>query len=416
MELSHEITRNILKQDQNRFLTEQHLMADYSRSGKDFNYFVNECLDKGDLKVYDVDQFLLECLFYGYHRETYIYNVSKQKGSKTNADNILEIIRGKYSYVSDLKFNELMKRVSHREELVVVDAVFGQDLKCVSKLKFIFKKGIQVITKQGDVEMLSYIPIEWDLINGTIIVKIAPRRRLVDKNMRPECLNKYFVEVLRKMFDFDIFPFGNTHKQAICDMSKALYAQVYQKMVVEKPQGLDDLVDEMAEKLRKNLGVEALELKQTVNNIFNISDNLHKQVENILISDIILGFEQGADLEGVEGVVTYLKFNDGKLISARLKGKDCHEPIFDSEAYMALRSAIENMHEVSKLVVIWLDKFDRLRVSYDATDCECLNIHFYKDLSKEEFEYGLQMYKKYEYGGAGKGFKVFELEVQTQSM
>ena len=82
-------------------------------------------------------------------------------------------------------------------------------------------------------------------------------------------------------------------------MSKSLYRQIYEKMVWSKPQNLDSYVEEMSGGLKKVLGVEALELKATGNNIFNIKDNIQKFTENILISDILLGAKEGATLEGV---------------------------------------------------------------------------------------------------------------------
>ena len=82
-------------------------------------------------------------------------------------------------------------------------------------------------------------------------------------------------------------------------MSKSLYRQIYEKMVCSKPQNLDSYVEEISDGLKKVLGVEALELKATGNNIFNIKDNIQKFTENILISDILLGAKEGATLEGV---------------------------------------------------------------------------------------------------------------------
>jgi hypothetical protein len=55
-----------------------------------------------------------------------------------------------------------------------------------------------------------------------------------------------------------------------------------------------------------------------------------------------------------------------------------------------------------------------LRVTYDATDDECLNIHFYKNLSSEEFEYALQEYREYEKGIKNKDDSLFEMESQAQ--
>lgn len=412
--LSELITNNILKEDQNDFIRSHNLSMEYSHSGKAFNFFVQDIVNDGRISEIEVKDFLFESLFYGYQRETYIYNIGSYCEKYVEVSNFFDIIRQKYSYVSDGMYNNIVNSVDDNEALVAIKVAYSKDLKRISKVRFIFKKAVSVIRKGGLEKTLSYIPIEWELTRGIIIAKIAPKRRLFDKRLKPEYLNRHFVDELKHLFEMERIPLGNIHKEAICEMSKNLYDQIYQKMVISKPSGLDNLVEDMSNKLKEKLGIEALELKSTINNIFNVEDSLQKQIENILISDILLDVEQGTGLDGIEGVVTYLKFSDGKKISARLKGKECRDPIFDSESYMALRSAIENARQTSRLGVVWLTKFDRLRVCYDATDAECLNIHFYKNLKKEEFEYGLQMYQRFEKCGTEASSKIFDLEARAQ--
>lgn len=218
---------------------------------------------------------------------------------------------------------------------------------------------------------------------------------------------------MKDMFEIKIQSFESIHKETICEMSRDLYMQIYNKMVSKKPAGIDAYVKEISSGLNNILKIEALELKATMNNIFNIEDNLKKNIENIMMADVMYEMKNGS-YEGIQGVVTYLKFKDGKHISARLKGENCCDPIFDSETYMALRSAIENAQQIQRLAVVWLEEFDKLRVTYDATDDECLNIHFYKNLSSEEFEYALQEYREYEKGIKNKDDSLFEMESQAQ--
>ena len=119
---------------------------------------------------------------------------------------------------------------------------------------------------------------------------------MFDKEKQPERLKIHFIDQLKEMFNIQFIPFGNIHKEALCEMSKSLNRQIYEKMVCLKPQNLDSYVEEISDGLKKVLGVEALELKVTGNNIFNIKDNIQKFSENILISDILLGAKEGATL------------------------------------------------------------------------------------------------------------------------
>lgn len=58
------------------------------------------------------------------------------------------------------------------------------------------------------------------------------------------------------MFNIQFIPFGNIHKEALCEMSRALYRQIYEKMVCSKPQNLDSYVEEISYGLKKVLGAK----------------------------------------------------------------------------------------------------------------------------------------------------------------
>lgn len=412
--LSERITNNILKAEKSNFISENKLTHEYSREGKSFHQFVSDCVNQGVISRMDVENFLFESLFYGYQREVYIYQVASCNENCMKPEIFLNILQDKYEYIDDCAYSNIANMAADDEKLVAVKTIYTNDLQRIAKIQLIFKTEVSILRKGGIVKTLSYIPVDWDVNSQILSIKFSPKRHVFDKEKQPERLKIHFIDQLKEMFNIQFIPFGNIHKEALCEMSKSLYRQIYEKMVCSKPQNLDSYVEEISDGLKKVLGVEALELKATGNNIFNIKDNIQKFTENILISDILLGAKEGATLEGVEGVVTYLKFSDGKKISARLKGRECREPIFGSESYMALRSAIENARRVNRLEVVWLGKFDRLRITYEAAETECLTVHFYKNLKEEEYKYGLQMFRKFERYGNGKLIKAVEMESQAQ--
>ena len=94
--------------------------------------------------------------------------------------------------------------------------------------------------------------------------------------------------------------------------------------------------------------------------------------------------------------MTYIKFSDGTNISARIRGENYVEPIFSSEAFMALRASINNAEKITILKIAWLNEYRGTRVSYDASDSQCLAIHLYKHHTKEEFEYAVNKYREIE--------------------
>lgn len=414
--ISNKITDNIRKDKQGDFLRNRGLAAEYTRSGQKFNHFTQDKINEGKLRLKDVQDFFFDDLFYGYQRDTYIYNVASYEEQYVQEKAFLERIQKFYPHVVGNKYNDIVGIVGEIDEkqIVALEVEYAFDMSQIAKVRLLFGIKNPVYKKGGVKETISYVPVEWNIFENTIVVKVAPKRRPVDKTLQPEYLNRKFLRKLKEIFDIETISFDSMHREAICEMSKDLYMQIYNKMVKAKPVGIDEYVKEISENLKKMLGIEGLELKATINNIFNIEDNLGKSIENVLMSDMIMNMKDGGSFEGIEGVVTYLKFQDGKHISARLKGENCRDPIFDSETYLSLRSAIENAQRIQRLAVVWLDNFDKLRVTYDGTDIECLNVHFYKNLSSEEFEYAMQMYRRYEQRIKDKTNELFEVESQVQ--
>lgn len=413
--VSSKITDNIRKEKQTDFLKKQNLLVEYTRSGLKFNIFVQNMINEEKLSVKQVQDFFFGDLFYSYQRDTYIYNVSDFDEQYVTEKGFLKRIQQYYSYVDANRYNDILQIIGNIEEkqLVAVKVSYGYDMKSIGKVELLFGKKNPVYKKGGIKDTISYIPVEWDIIKKQIVIKVAPRRRPVNPECKPENLSKKILKKMKDIFEIKTQPFECIHKETICEMSKDLYMQIYNKMVSKKPRGIDTYIKDISGGLKKILKIEAIELKATINNVFNIEDNLKKNIENIMMADVMYEMKNGS-YEGIEGVVTYLKFKDGKHISARLKGENCCDPIFDSETYMALRSAIENAQQIQRLAVVWLEEFDKLRVTYDATDDECLNIHFYKNLSSEEFEYALREYREYESRIKNKNDNIFDLESQAQ--
>ena len=77
---------------------------------------------------------------------------------------------------------------------------------------------------------------------------------------------------------------------------------------------------------------------------------------------------------------------------------------------MALRASINNAKKISILKTSWLNEYHGVRVSYDASDAECLGIHLYKRHTKEEFEYAVKKYKECEERVFGKSSAILAME------
>lgn len=397
--LSELISENILKYDQNSFIQEQGLWKDYnSMPNKKFSLFIQESIMKGNISRSDFSNFLFDKLFFGQQRETYMFNLYKFTDELKDENKLLKRIQKEYSYITDLNYNKLMYKSDEfeRQDLIAIKIIHQRKINAISKVRLIFGQNVKISKNKMPRKTISYIAIEVDIINKRLYIKVAPKHNIISKNQKPDKISYDYYKLVAKMFEIIIIPFNNTHKEITCRMSKDLYHQVYNQMVTNKPKELPKFIEDTSNHLIEILNIQNLDYKKIDNNIFNIKDNYNKMIENILISDILYSIKEGSDLYNVDGFVTYLKFNDGKNISARLKGQDCRDPIFDSESFMALRSAIENSKRINRLEINWFDKYDGLRVTYDSNSLEFLNIHFYSNITEEKFYYGLEKYIEYE--------------------
>lgn len=202
--------------------------------------------------------------------------------------------------------------------------------------------------------------------------------------------------MLSTLFMIQYNEYANIHKATLCNMNIELYNQVYNKMVQNQPEDIGNYISSITKSFLDKLKISNYKEKLAQNSIFNIPDMLTKMVEHILITDILYESAETGTLDGVEGYVTYIKFSDGTNISARIRGENYVEPIFSSEAFMALRASINNAEKIIILKIFWLNEYYGTRVSYDASDNQCLEIHLYKHHTKEEFEYAIRKYRECE--------------------
>lgn len=396
--LSKMIIDNIIKADRKEFIQEQGLWGEFnSAPNHDYREFFQECINTGNITREDFSSFLYKHIFWGQQRECYIYKIYKIKTDLSTRENILGLIKKNYDYIDSLHYNKLMYANDNFEtnDLVALDIIYTIKNE-LSKIRMVFAQIVNLLHNKLPKKTISYVTVEIDLRRKRMCIKTAPKTGYIDKDKTPDKLNATYCAKISKMFGIDINPYDNIHKETICNISKDLYNQVYEEMVTTKSNQIDSYIETCATDLIRMMHIANLEFKTAANNIFNVNDSLQKMVENILISDILYSIKTGENFQRVDGVVTYLKFSDGKNISARLKGKHCRDPIFDSEAFMALRSAIDNSQRIIRLEVMWLQKFDRLRVTYDSSNIDFLNIHFYRNLTEQEFYYGLDKYEQYE--------------------
>lgn len=99
---------------------------------------------------------------------------------------------------------------------------------------------------------------------------------------------------------------------------------------------------------------------------------------------------------GINHIITYLKFNDGTNVNATVRGENYKKCIFSSEAFMGLRSSIENVKSIVEMQIAYKKRKATVRVKYNASNYEYLNMHFYSEYEMEELDNAWERYKYYE--------------------
>ena len=398
--LKKSITKNITQESKIKFLRQRKLLKKFESEDISFEDFIVRLLNNKELSIFEFNEYLFDELFFGQQRSTFIYKLYSYKQDILDVEKLIKILNRVYGVTDEYELR-ITDVYSNKENVKSEDFAGCKIIKSINgnkvkKIKLLYYKKVEVELKNGTSPENSYVPIEIDLESNLLIVKVNPKAKVITEGANPEELVAKFVKKVEKLFELDFEGFNHIHKETMYKICHELYGQVYNKMVFSKPKGIDEVVKNVANILNKALNIENLELKKQTNNIFNMNDNISKIVEHLLISDILFSTSDSEIIDGIDGFVTYLRFNDGNNVSARLKGENCIDPIFDSETFMALRAPIDNAKKIAILKVVWFKDGKNLRISYDTSNYLCLNIHFYKNLTEEDFNYGLNKYWEYE--------------------
>ncbi|MBK5241696.1 hypothetical protein [Clostridium sp.] len=413
------ITNNINNGSLSNFLFKYQFHKEFIESGKKYEDYIAELINSGKISFQTFNDYLFNELSYGKQRETYVYKIHSFNNIIKDSNQLIEIMKSNYN-INEIYYNKIattyFSNDDEKKELVAFKIVPSFDDKTVSKIKLLFGYKVEVLDKD-DIKQSehSYVAVEVDLDNKIVVIKVSPKAKVIQDRHKPDFLFRKYKEKVFSLFDIIVDAFNYTHKVVLYRMCEDLYSQIYRKMVSIKPVEVDTILDNTTKELMDTLKISAIEMKKTQNNIFDIKSSLVKLIEHLLISDIIYSKKLGEEIEGVDGFVTYLKFNDGTNVSARLRGENCKDPIFDSETYMALRSPIDNSKKISVLQVLWLSNGQDLRTCYDTNSSEFLNIHFFKNLSEKDFDYGYSRYTKYEQALSSKVLEVDKDDTEIAS-
>ena len=388
MQISKALINNVGKKKIDTFLLANECFLTEDQKGKDIEYILQDFLDSEQLKLEKLNNFLFQELFYGMHRETRIYSLNSFRYAKYGRDWVEKLV-AKYN-VDSLNFNKIVQTNPNREEnekIVAIETVLDDQDK-VNKIKILFVKQIDLIKDGGVSPTYSYIPVEIDTDKMILVVKARSRKRCFDERHKHNMLMEYFCNEIINLMNIDINVFEDKHKEQLYQVSKEMVHNICEGIPGNKDiAAMDDSIEGFITQFNEKIYLEHKENGVFDTNVLNIENEIKKVLQHAIISDYFYDKSENQIFElGIEAILTYIRFNDKKNTTVRLMGENRRKHIFNSDSFMGLRNAIEEVESVEALGIAYNKAGAIIKLKYDATDNRFLRVLFYDEYDYTDFE------------------------------
>lgn len=409
--LQKSITKNIGKTALGDFIKKEKMNTEYVKIGKGKEEFISDMVNEGKIKREKLNEFLYKELFYGKHKANYIRKFSSSVTDLGSETEVINAVAKKYKVssgdVNYIAMNFFIQGESI-EALPLFKILKDKATGKVKKIHFIFSERVGRYTDKGDPPTYehSFIPVEIDIEKKIIVSRVARKDKMVDDNQKYDMLqDKYSQKVINLLgLCTEIFV---DHKENLYKIMTYLVDQIFTRMCKNKPKEIEPIIKKSSTDLLNKLSIDKWDEKKNKKNIFDLEQNIDILIDHMLITDILYGRNINDRLEGVDGIITYLKFSDGVNLQAILTGENYNRAIYDSDAFMGLRRTIDNVKEVLEANIIWYNDNQVIRVKYDMSSPQYQFVFFYRYYDQGEFEYALG---KYEEIGSGDIDKVQKMD------
>lgn len=401
--LQKSITNNISGESLSNFLRTTKTREEYTESGKGKEEFISEMVNEGKISIEELNDFLYKELFYGKHKNNYIRKFSSSEVNLESEQEIVAAIEKRFkikgsntNYIATNYFSP----GEEKEELPLFK-IKKDSLGKIKKIHFIFSEKVKIYDGESKITEHSYFPVEVNIDKKIMITRAARKEKMVNDTQKYEVLQEKYSQIVIELLGLTTEIYTN-HKEIVYKIMVHLVNQIFAKMCENKPKGIKPLVKESCAAIINELNIENFDIKKEQSNIFDIEGNINRLIDHMLISNILYKVDINEKLSGVDGVITYLRFNDGTNLQAILHGENYQKAIYDSEAFMGLRSTIDNVQEIREANILWYKDKNVIRVKYETSSPQYLLIFFYKLFDKGDFEYALRKYEELESGNISK--------------
>ena len=232
---------------------------------------------------------------------------------------------------------------------------------------------------------VAYYPVEVDLKEKRMVIKAWNRQGLCEGYKLEEQFD-HIAMILSLSFGVKTKPFMATHKKALHHMSRGLVTEVYNKIPsFNQIRELENPIQTFKQDVLKGLSLKNVKEqdgeKTLGKNIFDFEDEVEKMLEKLCISDYFYDIPYDEIWKmGVKTIVSKIKFKDLEHVLTILSSEASEAPIFCTKTFLSLKKSLEDAKLVERLWIEHDRSHGRLKLSYDATKDEYLEMRILSNI------------------------------------
>ncbi|WP_315110207.1 hypothetical protein [Clostridium intestinale] len=361
----------------------------------------------------ELNEFLFKELSYGYHKDVLLY---KFNNNSVYEEEILEILEEKFN-TPDLNYNQIdrivfKEGISSREKLAAVKVITDEDTGEVERINLIFVKFVQYTTIENKIDYgkkikkeevhreNSYFPVEINFKTKEMIVKSAPKARINKSEYKGVKISENIAGNIINYFNLEVISYQFQYQKALYNMCKTLLEDVIKEKCKYEISVFDDIIYNQTKEIEStfnSLDINVNELKKQIKakNVFDINIQISNMIENIVISKILI--EAMKNKDGLEGIISYIKFKDRTSVDTVLKTDKRKNTLLDTQVYLDLRKTIQQSKLAERIRIVWFNNNEEIQLAYDTKKLMYIHIHFYEKLFEGDLRYAINRINDFNY-------------------
>ncbi len=408
--LSQSIIDNVGAEYIQTYLRRCKLTKGEDQEGMDLKYWVDSLIKDKRIDMSDFEDFLFKELFWGKRKHIRFYQLEKINKIK-RPDQWRAVFHDNFD-IDELDYSNILGSIPEgkgRREIVAIRTKENYKGE-LEKIQILFSEYIEIVDGEAFTSNCTYFPVEIDFEKRVLNVKAWLRQGITDFYKIGTMMDN-LIYFLKSVCNVGFKSYAVKHKKALYNMSQDLINQIYCKIPayaeIDKVEGV---VQQFSQSVLKGLalknvisGDDGLSIPKGV---LDLDDELHKIIEKLCVSDYFydVPYEEIWNLNGVDAIISKIRFNDVEHVLTSLSGENSSVPIFCTKTFMALKKSLEDSELVERLWIVKKREKGKLTLSYDATKGDYLSISVLSGIrfKEEDLRTAEDIYKQYESGNVAK--------------